>query len=209
MLSIQALDLKEGATSINNIVGANNVRPIIRWAFDSKTELGGISETFELDNKYLIALLRGRQEEGVYPFKKVKQEVEAAYKKTLKSKKILADLEAGKTVEEKASKYGAKAQLISDVGVSYVTNTLKGAGSAPVAIGKAFSMKEGETSAPFADANGVFVLQLIKLSKAADVADYEQYKNEILQGRAVDLDRQIVNSLKELTNTSENISEFY
>lgn len=209
MLSIQALDLKQNATSINNIVGANNIRPIIRWAFDGKTELGAISETFELDNKYLIALLRGRQEEGVYPFKKVQQEVTVDYKKTLKSKKIVADLAAGKTVEEKASKYGAKAQLISDVGVSYSSNTLKGAGSAPLAVGKAFSMKDGETSAPFADANGVFVLQLIKKNKAADVADYQQYKNELLQGRAVDLDRQIVNSLKELTNTSENISTFY
>ena len=209
MMSVQALDLKKGATSINNIVGVNNVRPIIRWAFDNKTELGGISETFELDNKYLIALLRGRQEEGVYPFKKVKQEVTVDYKKTLKSKKILTDLAAGKTVEEKASKYGAKAQLISDVGVSYVSNTLKGAGSAPLAVGKAFSMKEGETSAPFADANGVFVLQVIKINKAADVADYTQYKNEILQGRTIDLDRQIVNSLKELTNTTENISTFY
>ena len=131
------------------------------------------------------------------------------YKQTLKAKKILTDLAAGKTVEEKASKYGAKAQLISDVGLSYSSNTLKGAGSAPLAIGKAFSMKEGETSSPFAGVNGVFVLQLIKINKAADVADYEQYKNEILRARTVDMDRQIVNSLKELTNTSENISTFY
>lgn len=209
MLSIQALDLKQNATFINNIVGANNVRPVIRWGFENSTELGDISETFELDDKYLIALLRGRQDEGVYPFKKVKQQVTVDYKKTLKRKKLLTDLAAGKTLEEKKSKFGQKAQLVDAAGVNYASNTLTGAGSAPLAVGKAFSMKEGEISAPFADENGVFVMQVVKINKAADVADYAQYKNEILQARSVDLDRQIVNSLKELTSTEENISTFY
>jgi peptidyl-prolyl cis-trans isomerase D len=211
LLSLQANDVKQDARSLNNIYDPA-IRQAIRWAFEENTKTGSVSnEVFEVENQYIVMLLKSRTKKGIQPLSKVYEQVRRKVVEEVKKKDILAKLE-GKTgtLEEMAKLFGDQARVLDQQNYTYITNALNGVGFAPKAVGIAFGMKEGEISKPIADESGVLIVKVAKRSEAGEVADYAKYKEPL------ELDRQqpynvggILRAIKQLTNTEENIDSFY
>src|SRR5690606_24001683 len=64
---INVSGLSPNARNINNLTGA---REVVRWAF-TDASVGDVSEIFELDNAYVVALVTGKTEEGYAELKDV------------------------------------------------------------------------------------------------------------------------------------------
>ncbi len=211
LLSLQANDLKQNARSMNNIYDPS-VRQAIRWAFEEDTKVGSISnEVFEVDNQYIVMLLKSRTKKGIQPLSKVYEQVRRKVIEESKRKYIMAKLE-GKTgtLEEMATAFGEQARVLSQQNYTYITNALNGVGFAPKAVGLAFGMKEGQISKPIADESGVLIMKVEKRSEAGEVADYAKYKTPLEQDRQQPYNAGgILRAIKQLTETEENIDSFY
>lgn len=107
LLSLQANDVKQNARSLNNIYDAS-IRQAIRWGFEENTKVGSISnEVFEVDNQYIVMMLKSRTKKGIQPLSKVYEQVRREVIKEIKQKDVLAKLE-GKTgtLDEIAKGFG-------------------------------------------------------------------------------------------------------
>ena len=73
-------------TTTNRIAGINNPREIVRWAFNDDTEIGDISNVFELENMYVVAVLTKIVPEGYAPYEDIIERYASTIKKTISTR---------------------------------------------------------------------------------------------------------------------------
>jgi peptidyl-prolyl cis-trans isomerase D len=181
--NLNVVDANDLGTGERRIANLGEARQVVTWLFrDAKT--GKVSDVFDLDDSYVVAVMTGEIKEGFKSFDKVKDEVTPAVKNELKSKKILEKLNGQKgTLEEiAAASFGNDATVNSSSDLKFNSNTLPSVGLDPVAVGKAFSLENGKRSIPFAGENGVLIVELQNKTLAPAAGDYTVFKNQLLQG---------------------------
>jgi peptidyl-prolyl cis-trans isomerase D len=100
----------------------------------------------------------------------------------MKAEQITAKLKgATGDLETIAKKYGAGALVESAADISLATGFLTSAGFDPIALGKAFALKNGQKSGVFTGENGVFIMEMINKTEAPKIADFTQYKTQLTQ----------------------------
>jgi peptidyl-prolyl cis-trans isomerase D len=174
-------DANDVSTTERRINNLGEARQMITWLFRD-TKVGKVSEVFDLDDSYVVAVMTGETEEGFKPFEKVKEEITPLVKNELKGKAIIEKLNTQKGVlEDIAKAFGTDAAVNTVSDVKLNGNTLGTIGFDPVAVGSAFSLEGGKTTKPFAGENGVFIIEVKNKTVAPAVGDYAVFKNQALQ----------------------------
>jgi peptidyl-prolyl cis-trans isomerase D len=201
--------IPEGATQINALTGSE-VRQIIRWAFNDKTELNAVSEPFEVGDQYVIAVLTNKTDKDNVKVDDYRNELTAKVRNELKGEQIISKLgSASGTLESIAQKYGAGALVETADDVNLATGFLRSAGVDPVALGKAFGLKQGKRSKPFAGESGVLVVETTQLTPAPTIADYNLYKTQIRQNNMSRAGFYINEAIKEASKIEDRRAKFY
>ncbi|MFY0600814.1 MAG: SurA N-terminal domain-containing protein [Cyclobacteriaceae bacterium] len=195
--SSDAADLKEKAEaqgfavkSASNI-GKNdkrlgtitNGRSIVSWAYNKASE-GSVSEVFDVDNTYIVASLTSIQEKGTANLKQVTGEVRVKILNQKKAEHIIAKINGltDEDTEALKSAYGEGARSGS-ADLTLSSNSFPNVGFAPEAIGVAFSLEEGEKTAPFQVDNGVILLIATTKSAPEDLENYDAYTSQVNSSR--------------------------
>jgi peptidyl-prolyl cis-trans isomerase D len=165
----------------NNINAIQNAREIVRWAFNEKTGINDVSQVFETDEQYVVAVLTGKTDKDDVKVDDFRDELTAKVRNKLKAEQIIAKLPASGTLQEMQKKYGAGALVESSEGITLATGLLNSAGFDPLALGKGFGLKKGQKTKPFAGENGVFVIEQADKTEAPQIADYTPYKSQLQQ----------------------------
>jgi peptidyl-prolyl cis-trans isomerase D len=171
--------IEPNAQSVNTL---QNAREIVRWAFND-AKVGEVSKQVnELENQFVVAALTGKTTADENNFEPFREQITFQVRKEKKAKEILAKIKDKKgTLEEVAKAYGITAQVNSAADVLLSGSSLANAGFEPAVIGRIFGLKAGQRSQPFEGEGGVFVVEATQLTPAATIADYSQYKNQLLQ----------------------------
>ncbi len=207
--NLSVVDANDLGTGERRISSLGEARQMVTWLFrDAKT--GKVSDVFDLDASYSVAVMTGEIESGVKAFDKVKEEITPAVKNELKGKKILEKLSGQKgTVEEVAAAFGTDATVNSSSDLKFNSNTLPSVGLDPVAVGKAFSLENGKRTAPFIGENGVLIVELQNKTIAPAVGDYEMFKVQLLQGLNGRSALGIADAIKEGANIQDERFKFF
>ncbi|MFD2936002.1 peptidylprolyl isomerase [Spirosoma flavum] len=201
--------LPEGANQINALTGTE-VRPIIRWAFDDKTDLNAVSEPFEVGDQYVIAVLTNKTAKDKVDINDFRSELSTKVRNELKGEQIISKLgNASGSLEAIAQKYGAGALVENVDDVNLATGFLRSAGVDPVALGKAFGLKPGKRTKPFVSDGGVLVMETTTLTPAPVIADYALYKTQIQQNNTSRISFYINEAIKEAAKVEDRRSKFY
>lgn len=172
----------EGVKSSDRNVGLlSDARRVVQWLFrDAKT--GDLSDVFDLQDEYVVAIATGETDEGFKPLNEVKDEITPAVRNDLKGKAIVGKLsKLSGSLDEVAKAYGDGAKVYTASDAKMSSNSLPGINFAPQTIGLAFSLKDGERSKPFAGENGVVIVEMQHKTIAPDIADYSIYKTQMAQ----------------------------
>jgi peptidyl-prolyl cis-trans isomerase D len=198
--------LKPNDRRVSNL---GEARQIVQWLFTDASK-GSISQVFELDGAYAVAVMTGEIEEGYKSLENVKGEVSIKVKDQKKGEQIIAKLNAlSGSLDEKAAAYGEDANVYSSSNLLLSTTSLPSVGFDPEAVGKAFSLKSGESSAPFAGQNGVLIITMENLTVAPEIADYATYKDQIQQRVAGRVGFNIAEAIKENADIKDERYKFY
>ncbi len=199
--------IPEGANQINALTDA---RPVVRWAFDDKTDLNAVSEPFEIGDQYVIAVLTGKTDKDEVKVDDYRNELTAKVRNELKAEQIIGKLgNATGSLESIAQKYGAGPLVETVQDVNLATGFLRSAGVDPVALGKAFGLKPGKRSKPFAGDGGVLIVETTKVTPAPPVADYSLYKTQLQQNSTARLGIAINEAIKEAAKVDDRRAKFY
>jgi peptidyl-prolyl cis-trans isomerase D len=207
-----ANNLGKNAKRIGSIAEA---RSVVYWLFN-KASNGDVSEVFELDDQYVVAIQTAEQEEGTATLEQVRNELE---RKVINQKKAdyisekLAELVG--SYEEIAANYEGDART-GNAELTLGDNSLGNAGIAPEAVGVAFSLQQGESTRPFAVENGVMMLTVTSKEDPAEVASYDAYRPVVLNTRRTFRRSQvpatyqnIYNALTQTAEIEDNRYKFY
>ena len=207
-----SLDIRTAESVAKNaqtVTGLNDARQIVRWAYTDAT-VGAVSEVYELEDAYVVAVLTGKTEKGTARLENVRSEVEAKVKAKKKGTVIVDKLKGlSGSLDEMAEAYGADANVYSSSDLKMSTNTLPNVGFAAQAIGKAFAMEAGQVSEPITTENGVVIIQLEALTNAPEIADYATYKDQLQQQRSSRVGFNIAEAVQESANIEDNRYKFY
>ncbi len=207
ILMLRADRVPEGSAGFNNL---QNARDIVRWAFNDDTKVGQVSDAFQNDNQYIVAILTGKTSKDEVKVDDYRAELTSKVKADLKAEQIITKLGGiSGTLEQIAQKYGAGALVESANDITLGQGVLGSAGADPAALGKAFGLKVGKKSKPFKGEFGVFVLEKVGGTPAPAIADLTMYKNTARAMAAQRTSYYINEAIKENAKVVDNRAKFY
>ena len=183
-----------------NIPGIGNQRPIVRWAFEEETEIGTIKR-FNIPNGYVIAQLVAKHKEGLMSVDDATVSVLPIIRKEKKAEMIRAKVSAS-TLEELASAENTTVRSASAINMK--SPTISGAGREPLVVGAAFGLNEGETSKLIDGVNGVYMVQVTKVTPAVELDNYQAAANRVEQQKSSAVNVKLYNALKESADIEDN-----
>jgi peptidyl-prolyl cis-trans isomerase D len=207
LLMLRGDKIQEGATGFNNL---QNARDIVRWAFNDDTKVGEVSDVFQNENQYIVALETGATSKDAVKVDDFRDELTARVRGELKAEQIIKKLGGiSGTLEQIAQKYGAGALVETVTDLTLAQGVLTSAGADPTALGKAFGLKVGQKSKPFKGDAGVFVMETTKSTPAPAIADLTIYKNSAKMMAAQRASFYINEAIKENAKVVDNRAKFY
>jgi peptidyl-prolyl cis-trans isomerase D len=181
----------------------------VQWLYrDAK--VGAVSEVFDLQDAYVVAVMTGEVEEGYKPLQLVRSEITTPVQNKLKAAKIIEKLKGlNGTLDEMAASFGKDGNVYSNSGVRLNTNTLTSVGFDPKVVGRAFSLEGGKRSEPIQGENGVVIIELQNKTIAPDIGDYTTYQDQLVQSLANRTSFNIGDAIKENSNIEDKRYRFY
>ncbi|WP_339917280.1 peptidylprolyl isomerase [Yeosuana marina] len=183
-----------------NIPGIGNQRPIVRWAFDEESEVGDIKR-FDIPSGYAIVQLAAKHKEGLMS---VEEATITAMPAIRKEKKIqlIRDRVTAKTLDDLAA--AEKTTVRTASAINMMNPTISGAGREPMVVGAAFGLKEGETSKLIDGNNGVYMIQVEKVTPAVKLDNYQAFANQVEKKKMSVVNSKLYNALKEAADIEDN-----
>lgn len=152
---------------------------IIKLAYDPDVKVGLLGSVPYKDNdKYIIAMVSAIRAKGVPSFEDIKSRMKFEVIKEKKAKRIESMLFNTKSLDAAASKLGTQ---VDSASVTFANPQLGSAGYEPKIIGALFdNIKDGQLTAPLEGDNGVYVVKIIKTTKASKTDTYEVQRMQLL-----------------------------
>ena len=183
-----------------NIPGVGNQRPIVRWTFEEDVEVGDIKR-FNIPNGYVIAQLVAKHKAGLMSADDATAKVLPIIRKEKKAK-IIMNRASATTLEDFAA--DEKTNVRTATGINMKNPTISGAGREPILTGAAFGLNEGETSKLIEGTNGVYMVQVTKVTPAVELDSYQAAANRVEQEKASAVNSKLYNALKEAADIEDN-----
>jgi len=195
----------------NSIPGLKSPREIIRWAFDEKTEKDQISKVFDADGKYVIAILKQRQEKGIPTLESIKDKIQPIAIKDKKAEMLVTKMNTAKSsavnIDQLSQKLGVHAEKCE--AIKFSSYNLPAIGPEPEVIGTAFALKKGVLSKPIIGGNGVFVIAVSDFYEAPAIEDYTASKKMLQNFFMQRASYEINNTLEKVYEITDNRQLFY
>jgi peptidyl-prolyl cis-trans isomerase D len=190
-----------------SIVGVNNARELVRWAFNAKK--GEVSSIIGAEKKHIIAYLEAIREKGTPELDAVKDQVKIAFIKDKKFELIAKKIEAAsaKSIEELASKNGKEVAFAERA--SFSNPVLGNVGYEPNVAAAAVYSTTNKLSAPIKGNMGAYVVEKVSgidPPKATDLAAY-QYQGRQMAGAKAG--RGALEALKKSAKIKDNRFDFF
>jgi peptidyl-prolyl cis-trans isomerase D len=156
------------------IPGLENSRSIVRWAFKDGTDVGIVSNVFDLEGQYVVAVITKKFEAGIPSLKTVKDRIKPFVINRVKGKYLAEKMKAfNGNLDKIASTMKFSKQTMTDL--TFDTRNIVGFGMEDKVIGTVFGMKNGNTSRPLIGNAAAFVVKLDALNKAGKMPNYNAF----------------------------------
>ena len=183
----------------------NNQRQIVKWAFNSDTNIGDVKR-FEIVNVgHVIAKLKKVTEKGLMAVEDARPMVEPILKNRKKAEKIKAKLSGSSLAAIAAAN---KVTVLNAVDLTVENAALPGAGFEPKVVGSAFTSKVGQVSKPIDGNSGVYVIVTKSVVKAPVLKKHDEYVNK-LKPQVANYAGRVLPALKNEADIQDNRANFY
>ena len=187
-----------------SISGLANVRDIVKWGFNEDTKLHSSSEVYQLNDKYVIAVLVRKNLDKYLTLDKVviqQKKVDKIYNDYFANAGKISDLDAF------AQKI--KSTKISVPNVTFAAFQVSNFGYDPKFLAAMTMLKENEISKPIKGDNGVYVMKINKIipaTKMQNVSSYQKSLTSTLRNRA---NYQVIPALKSAYGVEDFRDKFF
>jgi peptidyl-prolyl cis-trans isomerase D len=189
------------------IQGLGDCRSLIKWAYENKS--GAVSEPFNLNDRYVVAMVSAINNKGLSSVESVKSAVESIVRNEKKAQIIISSKIKGGSLDEIA-KNAATTVKVAD-SISFASYSFGQEGNEVKLIGASFNKQfQNKMSKPIAGSTGVFVIRGEGVSGTASLgSNADAQRSQLEATLKQQAGYQITNLLKEAADIDDNRSEFY
>ncbi len=192
----------------NNIPGIKFPRIIIQWAFRETTQKGDVSQVYDIDNSFVVAMLRAKREKGIATLDQVKSTIEPMVMREKKAE-VLID----KINKVNPTNLGQVAALfnapIDTTEMTFYGYNLLNYGPEPTVVGATMGLKQGELSKPIKGNSGVYVVFVNEIIEAQELPNYNMMMMQMANGFTSRVRYELYNALVENADIVDNRGLFY
>ena len=189
-----------------SIPGIGMQRAIVRWSFEDGTEVGDFKSFNISGGGFVVAKITAVNEKGLMSVEKASVTALPEIRKEKKAALIIDRISAT-TLDAIASEEGQTVKTA--ISVNMKNPTLSGAGREPKVIGTVFGLTEGATSKLVVGLNGVYAVQLTKLTTASELPNYQAAANRVGQAKSNAVNSKLYTALKDAAEIEDNRASFY
>jgi len=203
--------LKANDYSVGVLGSDNSSRDMIKWAYESDTQVGEVSPTVYsysdkvnyFDNKYVITLLKSIQKQGMFSAESMRNTLEPAVANIKKAESIIGSL--GSDLSAVAIKYGVEVSTADNVSMG--ASFIPGIGSENKVIAKAFATDVNGTSTVIGS-SGVFLVSPTDKTEGtvANIPQMRQLKTRSSRSQA---ELKTIQALKKTVEIEDNRATFF
>lgn len=194
----------------NMITGLPTGREVVRWAFAEKTKVGEISPVFDVNGKYVIALLKSSSEKGQQPLETIKTRIEPSVKNMKKieltSEKMKQAAASVKDIAGLASNLGAK---LDTVVLTFSGFNRSNIGREGEIVGQVFNTKKGELLGPLTGNYGAYFCIINEVTEAPAKEDFTSEYMQQLQNFNQRVTNGMYQALEKTAKITDNRLLFY
>ena len=187
-----------------SISGLPNSREMVRWL--NKSDVNAVSEVFQFDNSYVVAIVKSVHEEGEIDFDDVKEQITTLVIKKKKGEKIFQSVPKGSSLTEIAKTN--ETRIISNQNATFSNDNLVSIGYEPELLGNIFSAKIGEISLPIIGRNAVYVIKVTSEDEAV-LGNNSQQKKQLKNQEISNANRATINVLKDAADVKDYRVDFF
>lgn len=202
---LQVRPVKEIQQLEENIPGIGAQRQIIQWAFEDDTDAGDIRR-FDVSDGYVVAQVTAVNKKGLKSVETVSPTVIPIVQKQKKAA-IIKERISGETLQAIANNLDQEINTANSVNRN--SPVLPGVGSEPYVVGAAFGLEQGALSRPLTGEKGVFVIEVIAKTPAADLDSYLPYATREAAKRRAGINTEVFEALKNTAEIEDNRARFY
>jgi peptidyl-prolyl cis-trans isomerase D len=194
----------------NSLPGLSEARQIVIWAFNKDTKKGNISQVFDLESRYMVAVLKDVREKGVPTLDQLKEFIEPMVKRDKKSETLIAEInKAIKSIADIDKGYLSLGMKADTNEVAFANSNLPGYGKEDEVIGTLFTLKPGQMSKPVKGNQGVFILVAEQITPAPPKDDLTPEKRMLTNAFRTRAQREPAEALKRKAEIEDNRLLFY
>jgi peptidyl-prolyl cis-trans isomerase D len=193
----------------NSLMGFPSAREIVRWAYAEKTKVGEVSPVFDINGKYVIAILKSTSEKGQQPLEAIKQRIEPAVKKMKKidmQAEKMKQFAAIKDVSELGAKLGAKVDTVVLTFTGFSRATIGREGEL---VGQLFTAKKGDLKGPLTGKFGAYYCSINDITEAPEKEDFSAEYMQQLQSFNQRVSGAMYKALEKTAKITDNRLMFY
>ena len=190
------------------VPGLGLSRQMVRWAFSQETQIQE-PKFFDLENKYIIAILSNIYEEETQVLSEVYDEIKLKLKNQKTAQAIVDEIErlGHKNINEIANTFNVKVNTID--GLRLNSDLFGKEGYNPGAVGAFFGTTINSMSIPFVSGNGVFVFQKEQKNSINSPTNFDQYQKLLTRNYHSEVDLILIDAIKMDKNITDNRFNFY
>lgn len=194
----------------NFIMGMQNVREVVRWAYKKETKIGEVSPVFDLNGKYLVAVLKNINEKGLLPLDKIKDRIEQGVRNDMKiamlADRMTAAMKNTKDLYSLASQFGSKVDTLS---LSFSGFSQAQLGRENEIIGKLFTKKAGSLEGPLKGKYSAYVVLIDEFVEPPSKDVYPGENSQMVNSFTSRVQNSLYESIKKSAKVKDNRALFY
>ena len=188
-----------------NVAGIPNSREMVKWL--NKANLNELSNVFEFENSYVVALLTNINEEGFRSIEDSENRIIASVRKEKKSEIIIDRLNQFTDLDEMGNEFSLSPVKNQNTKLSNLT--VQELGYAADLVGTSFGLEPNSISAPFMSRNSVLVVETLSRDDYRDEGDFSNEQKALTDKTKSYNSNAAFNTLKTEANIQDNRSEVY
>lgn len=175
----RAITLEDNDPKILGMTTPNATDRLLELAFNEDVEVGNvITAPLRDKDKYVIAMVSAIREKGEPELEDIRERLKKEIIENKKAKRLMNQMAKTKNLQTLAKKGNT---VVEEAQITFANPAIGNAGFEPEIVGALFSgfVKNGQTTLPLQGKSGVYVIRVVKTSKAPSVANYKEEKDQL------------------------------
>lgn len=206
--------LKLNDFSVGNLGTGEEVRKIVKYAYDSNTDVGTVSSAvYEIQDavgvytsKYVVAGLKSIADAGMPVVTDIKDEIEPLVRNQKKGE-VLKGKISGSDLSSIASQFDGEVESANDV--TFNSTFVPGLGNEPNVIAAAFNMAVNGVSQPIIGNSGVYVVQLKDKPAVGQASNIPELRRTSSSTAQTQITSRLMQAMKKNAEVEDLRSKFY